>query len=82
VAQVFILPHLDSIGAFTLLFIAVTIIAAWFATSSPRLSYFGVQMALAFYVINLQEFKIQVSLEVARDRVVGILLGISVMWSC
>jgi multidrug resistance protein MdtO len=79
-AQVFILPHIDSIGAFTILFIAVTVVAAWFATSSPRLSYFGVQMAIAFYLINLQEFKIQVSLEVARDRVVGILLGISMMW--
>ncbi len=57
-AQVFILPYLDSIGGFTLLFITVTIVAAWFATSGPRLSYFGVQLALAFYIINLQEFRI------------------------
>src|SRR5262245_13708332 len=49
-------------------------------TSSPRLSYFGLQMALAFYLINLQEFKIQTSLEVARDRVLGILLGLFMMW--
>src|SRR6476619_5629615 len=79
-SQVFILPYLDSIGGFTLLFIAVTIVAAWLATSSPRLSYFGVQLALAFYVINLQEFRVQTSLTVARDRVVGILLGLFMMW--
>jgi hypothetical protein len=79
-AQVFILPYLDSIGGFTLLFIAVTIVAAWFATSSPRLSYFGVQLALAFFVINLQEFRMQTSLTVARDRVIGILLGLFMMW--
>jgi len=79
-AQVFILPYLDSIGGFTLLFIAVTIVAVWFATSSPRLSYFGVQLALAFFVINLQEFKMQTSLTVARDRVIGILLGLFMMW--
>jgi len=79
-AQVFILPYLDSIGGFTLLFIAVTIGADWFATSSPRLSYFGVQLALAFFVINLQEFKMQTSLTVARDRVIGILLGLFMMW--
>jgi len=79
-AQVFILPYLDSIGGFTLLFIAVTIVAAWIATSSPRLSYFGVQLALAFYVINLQEFRVQTSLTVARDRVAGILLGLFMMW--
>src|SRR6266850_3471030 len=79
-AQVFILPYLDSIGGFTLLFIAVTIVAAWFATSSPRLSYFGVQLALAFYVVHLQEFGIQTSLTFSRDRVVGILLGLFMMW--
>jgi multidrug resistance protein MdtO len=79
-AQVFILPHLDSISGFTLLFLVVTIASAWIATSSPRLSYFGVQVANAFYLINLQEFKFQTSLEVARDRVIGILLGLSMMW--
>jgi multidrug resistance protein MdtO len=79
-AQVFILPSIDSIGAFTVLFAIVAAIAAWFATSSPRLSYFGVQIAIAFYLINLQEFKFQTSLTVARDRVVGILLGLLMMW--
>src|SRR6266487_905866 len=79
-SQVFILPYLDSIGGFTLLFITVTIVAAWIATSGPRLSYFGIQLALAFYLINLQEFKIETSLIVARDRVVGILLGLFMMW--
>jgi multidrug resistance protein MdtO len=79
-AQVFILPSLDSIGSFTILFIAVTAATAWVATSSPRLSYFGVQVAVAIYLINLQEFKIQTSLTVARDRVAGILLGLLMMW--
>ena len=79
-AQVFILPHLDSIAEFTVLFLGVTFIACWFATCSARLSYFGVQIAVAFYLINLQEFKVQTSLGVARDRVAGILLGLFMMW--
>jgi multidrug resistance protein MdtO len=79
-AQIFILPSLDSIAGFTLLFLAVTIPAAWVATSSPRLSYFGFQVALAFYLLNLSEFKAQTSLTIARDRVVGILLGLVMMW--
>ena len=79
-AQIFVLPYLDSIGGFTLVFIAVTILGAWFATSSPRLSYFGVQLAVAFYVVNLQEFGIETSLTFPRDRVVGILLGLVMMW--
>ena len=79
-SQIFILPHLDSIGGFVLLFVAITALSAWFMTSSPRLSYFGMQIAVAFYLINVSEFRMQTSLEVARDRVVGILLGLFVMW--
>jgi multidrug resistance protein MdtO len=79
-AQIYILPHLDSIAGFTLLFVAVTGAAAWLATSGPRFSYFGIQFAVAFYLINLQEFKIQTSLAVARDRIAGILLGLFMMW--
>jgi multidrug resistance protein MdtO len=79
-AQIVILPYLDSIAGFTVLFVAVSAVGAWFATSSPRLAYFGVQMIVAFYLINLQEFKEQISLGIARDRVVGILLGLFIMW--
>src|SRR5260370_33729458 len=79
-AQIVILPHLDSIAEFTVLFVAVSAVGAWFATSSPRLAYFGVQIIVAFYLINLQEFREQISLGIARDRVVGILLGLVTMW--
>src|SRR5262249_23849112 len=79
-AQVFILPHVDSIGAFTLLFVGVTTAAVWIATSGPRLAFFGAQLALAFYIVHLQEFTIQTSLSVARDRIAGILFGLAMMW--
>ena len=79
-AQIFILPSLDSIWEFSVLFAAVLAVAAWIATCSPRLSYGGSQTAVAFCLLNVQEFKFQTSLAVARDRVVGILLGLIVMW--
>lgn len=79
-AQVFVLPYLDSIAGFTVLFMVVTAISSWIATASARLSYLGVQLALAFYLINLQEFTIQTSLAIARDRVFGVLLGLVSMW--
>ncbi|HVP00286.1 MAG TPA: FUSC family protein [Bryobacteraceae bacterium] len=79
-SQMFILPYLNSIAGFVFLFVVVSALSSWFMTSSPRLSYFGVQVALAFYLINLSEFRIQTSLGVARDRVVGILFGLFVMW--
>jgi multidrug resistance protein MdtO len=79
-SQVFILPYCDSIVGFVVLFVAVSALSSWFVTSSPRLSYFGIQIAVAFYLINLDGFKMQTSLAVARDRVIGILLGLFIMW--
>jgi multidrug resistance protein MdtO len=78
--QIFILPYINSITGFTVYFVVAMGIAAWFATSGPRLSYFGFQIAAGFCLINVQEFKIQTSLAVARDRVVGVLLGLFTMW--
>jgi multidrug resistance protein MdtO len=78
-AQILILPGVDSIFGFALFFAAVTAIGAWFATSSPRLSYFGVQIALAYYFVHLQDPHIQTDLTIARDKVIGVLLGILAM---
>jgi multidrug resistance protein MdtO len=79
-AQIFVLPYIDSISGFTVLFATATAIAAWIGTSSSRLSYAGVQFAFAFYLIHLSEFSIQTSLTVGRDRALGVLLGITMMW--
>ncbi|MBB6142359.1 multidrug resistance protein MdtO [Silvibacterium bohemicum] len=79
-AQVFVLPYIDSITGFTVLFAVVSAIGAWVATSSARLSYAGLQIVVAFYFINLSEFSIQLSLSASRDRAIGVLLGISMMW--
>ncbi len=79
-AQILVLPWLDSIAGFTVLFVVVSAIAAWIGTASARLSYCGLQIALAFYLINVNEFHIQLSLAIARDRALGVLLGVSMMW--
>jgi multidrug resistance protein MdtO len=79
-AQVFILPYVDSIAGFTVLVIIVTALASWFMTSSPRLSFFGLQMAAVFFVIHMQSFAREKSLAIARDRVAGVALGLLMMW--
>ncbi len=78
-AQILILPGIDSVFGFALFFAAASAIAAWFATSSPRLSFFGVQIALAFYFVNLTDFHVETDLTIARDKVIGVLLGILAM---
>jgi multidrug resistance protein MdtO len=79
-SQMFILPYLDSIAGFTVLFVLVTALAAWFMTSSPRLSFFGLQLGAVYFVINMQKFAEETSLSVARDRVAGVFLGLLMMW--
>lgn len=79
-SQIFILPYIDSIVGLAILFACVTGMAAYVATSSPRLSYVGLQMAFAFYLINVTSFDISLDLTIGRDRAIGVLLGIAAMW--
>lgn len=79
-AQICLLPYIDSLVGFTLLFALITAVTAWIAASSPRLSYCGMQAAFAFYLVNFNGFSAQTSLVVVRDRACGVLLGIFMMW--
>jgi hypothetical protein len=67
-SQVLLLPQADSIVGFILPLAFVSAIAAWFATASPRLNYFGRQMALAYYITIFQGFGVSTTLIASRDR--------------
>jgi len=76
---VFVLPHFTDIGQLCALTAVVALFAGWVSTSSERLSYAGMQIALAFFMGLLQTYSPATDLTVLRDRVVGILLGNIVM---
>lgn len=72
---ILVVPHLDSGGGLAILVGLVTLFAAWFASGSQRISYFGFQIAIAFYLVTLNSFSRTTKLVGARDRALGILLG-------
>ena len=79
-ALVFFLPELDSIVTVTLLVTCVSAFSAWFVLASQRLSYFGLQTALAFYLAFIQDYSATTRLTPARDRAAGVALGLLMMW--
>jgi multidrug resistance protein MdtO len=78
--EVFILPQLNTIAEYVLLFASVVWIGSWVATAGPRIAYTGFQIILAYSLVNLNRFTINTSLVPARDAILGILLGVVAMW--
>jgi multidrug resistance protein MdtO len=78
--EVFILPQLNTIAEYVLLFASVVWIGSWVATSGPRIAFSGFQLVLAYSLVNLNTFTINTSLVPARDAVLGIALGVAAMW--
>ncbi len=78
--EVFILPQLNTIAEYAVLFASVVWIGSWIATSGPRIAFAGFQIVLSYNLVNLNRFTINTSLVPSRDAVLGIVLGIVAMW--
>jgi multidrug resistance protein MdtO len=72
-------PNMDSITALTMVVAPVAFLSGW-VLRSPRISYVGVQIGFAFFLTALPGFTATTELAPARDRVIGIALGILTMW--
>jgi multidrug resistance protein MdtO len=78
VALMYVLPSVDDVGGFLLVFGAGCAVAAWLNVGSPRISYGGYQVGLAFWKATLQGFGVAMSAQVIRDRLIGIAFGLIV----
>ena len=76
-ALVYLFPNVESFSGFLLIFGAGTAVAAWVNFGSPRISYAGNQLGLAFYIAALH-FGPSVNLTAIRDRMIGIAFGLIV----
>jgi multidrug resistance protein MdtO len=74
-AIVFLLPHLTSIGSLLIVVFVGSVVSAWVAAGSPRISYVGYQMVFAFFLCVIQGPSPAFDLTIARDRVIGIMFG-------
>lgn len=77
-------PHMTDIGHLALLVGGASFIAAWVSVGSERISYMGWQIALCFFLVTLHGFGPSLDMDVARDRIIGIIFGnvvVSVVFS-
>lgn len=79
-AILFVIPHLTSVGGLMVLVFLGILPAAWVASGSERISYGGVQIGLAFLLTILGGFGPSTSMSAASDRIIGILLGNSLVF--
>jgi len=74
-AIVFLVPALTSIGGLMIAVFAGGWAAAYVAGGSPRIGYAGFQIALAFFLCIIQGSGPAFDLTIARDRIIGIIIG-------
>ena len=76
---VFLIPNMNNLTGVLIIIAVGTAISAWVTMGRQKFSYFGLQIALAFSMTVLQEPHATTQLDVIRDRMVGIFLGIIAM---
>ena len=72
-------PLADTVAGFLVTLLPFLGLCAWFGATSPRISYAGLQMGLAFTMTVFAEFEPGTYLGTGWYRILGILLGITVM---
>lgn len=80
ISLIYIIPNLSDIGSLMVLIFFCILPAAWVASGNDRISYAGVQVGLAFLLTVLHGFKPSFDMDVASDRILGILVGNVVMY--
>src|SRR5262245_2950777 len=76
---VVLMPNLESLASFLVVMTGLFTVAAWLITGSSRISYVGLQMAIPLCLVLINSLEPTIDIGAARDRVLGVLLGIIVM---
>lgn len=74
-AILLVIPWIDSLPPFLIVVGVCSLVAAYVVTGSARISYVGIQIAIAFAMTLLDTLGPSIDLVKPRDRVLGILVG-------
>jgi len=76
---IWVIPTFETLGMYLLIVFCVHGLAAWVAFGSERISYIGLQIALAFDLGVLMDYAPPTEIDPIRDRFIGIVLGILII---
>lgn len=79
-AIILLMPLMTELSGLLLLLAAATFVGAWVGSGSPRISYAGLQISFAFFLITLQGYGRVTDMETAKNRIIGIFLGLTVSY--
>ena len=73
--MIWVIPRATDIADLAVIVFAGALLAAWIAAGDKHISYAGFQLAFAYFLCVIQGPSPSFNMVVARDRVIGILLG-------
>jgi multidrug resistance protein MdtO len=75
----FLFPQMDSVASLSVLITVIAFACAWISLGR-QFSYVGLQIIFAFYLVAFEDFRAPTQLAPPRDRLIGILVALVVMW--
>ena len=79
ICAIWVIPRFETLETFLFIVFCVHGLAAWIAVGDDRISYIGLQIALAFDLGFLQGYGPPDNIDPIRDRFIGIVLGICIV---
>jgi multidrug resistance protein MdtO len=79
ICSIWFIPRFETLETFLLIVFCVHGLAAWIAAGNDRISYMGLQIALAFDLGFLQGYGPPENIDPLRDRFIGIVIGICIV---
>ncbi len=79
VCSIWVVPRYETLGTFLFIVFCLHGLAAWIILGAEKISYMGLQIALAFDLGFLQGYGPPHNIDPLRDRFIGILLGLGIL---